>query len=566
MTVPQFAAAGKLRGAARSMPARSLSQASFFDPEFADPGCLEQGTVPWVLARHSSTLFPSWILRGWHGEGRLGRDAWPAAVLMKLEILRWCEEGMSRRAAARMARQNTAWRAAMGLRLGTVTPSEKVLREFERFLRQRHPDAQVPRYLVLHEHWVRLALSEGVVGPKSNWAMDSSPMWCYGAVLDTVRLLGDGLRMLARQWSELTGVSLSSLATAWQAPWLTAKSTKGALPMDWHKSDAKANAIDDMATKVVHAVEEVRRKLLHVRPGKRKALLRRCRSLVRVVRDDLETDAAGRLVIAQRVASDRLVSMTDPQARHGRKSRSKTFNGFKVHVLGEVVSGLIAAVSVTAGNGHDGAPAHQLIRRAHALHQGLTSVLADTAYGGARLRHLVRRTEGIDLLAPPPAATLAEGLLGRERITFDFDAGTATCSQGVTTSDRRLVWSPEYGVEVPRFKWEAKTCNACPVKDACRGSIKGANQVKLHPYERELRAARAAWKQTDVRTRYRERSQCERLVNQLTRHGARRARGWGLGAAHLQAHVIAMRCNLGLLARAWAAKEAQASAACGKTK
>ena len=51
------------------------------------------------------------------------------------------------------------------------------------------------------------------------------------------------------------------------------------------------------------------------------------------------------------------------------------------------------------------------------------------------------------------------------------------------------------------------------------------------------------------------RSQCERLVNQMTRHGCRRARGWGLGSAQLQAHLIAMRCNLQLLARVLAKRD-----------
>jgi hypothetical protein len=78
-----------------------------------------------------------------------------------------------------------------------------------------------------------------------------------------------------------------------------------------------------------------------VRPGLRKALLRRGRHLLRVVSDDLETDAQGQLVIAERVAADRLVSITDPEARHGRKSKSQTFHGFKVRLLGDVVSGLI---------------------------------------------------------------------------------------------------------------------------------------------------------------------------------------------------------------------------------
>ena len=66
----------------------------------------------------------------------------------------------------------------------------------------------------------------------------------------------------------------------------------------------------------------------------------------------LETDNAGRLVVAERVAKDRIISLTDPEARHGRKSKKSLVNGYKLHLLGDIVSGLIANITVTRGNTH----------------------------------------------------------------------------------------------------------------------------------------------------------------------------------------------------------------------
>jgi hypothetical protein len=189
------------------MPHRSLSQTSFFDPEVVQPDCLEPGTVPWLLARFRSTLFPTWLFAGWRGEGRRGRDAWPAVTLLTLLFLRWSEDGTSRLGSTKRARTDVCWRAALGLHLQTHVPDEKTLREFEAFLLTRHPDCGTPRYLLLHEHIVRLCLTEGVVGDKPVWATDSTPMWCYGAVLDTIRLLGDGTRMLVQQWAKATALS-----------------------------------------------------------------------------------------------------------------------------------------------------------------------------------------------------------------------------------------------------------------------------------------------------------------------------------------------------------------------
>ena len=530
------------------MPQRTLSQVSFFDPEFVMPNCLEPGTVPWLLARYRSLLFPKWLFEGWRGQGRLGRKAWPWPVLMTLVLLRWTEEGMSRLASVRRAKTDVVWRAAMGLQLGAPTPDEKTVRDFERFLRCRHPQAGVPRYLLFHEHIVRLCLTAGVVNGEDVWAMDSTPMWCYGAVMDTVRLLGDGTKKLARKWAYIRDIGVRQIAGQWGLPHLSAKSTKGAFQIDWHDSDARAGVIHTLAKGTLQAVREIRLNIQSVRPDRRKKLLGLCRTLVKVIGDNLETDDQGRLVIAQKVAKDRLISLTDPQARHGRKTRSRTFNGFKIHVIGDVVSGLIGALTVTAGNAHDGSVAHRLIRQAKYLHQDLREVLADTAYGGAKLRHRVSTESDVRVIAPPPPHARRQGRLGREDIDIDFEAKTATCAAGVTTHNHQLAWSKEHNCHVPVYRWPKATCAACPQREACQGNRQGGHIVRLHPYEQELRQAREDWKRPEIRQTYRTRSQCERLVNQVVRHGGRRARAWGLGSARFQAHAIASTCNLKLLA------------------
>jgi hypothetical protein len=434
----------------------------------------------------------------------------------------------------------------------TPVPDEKRLREFEAFLRERHPDCGTLRYLLLHEHIVRWCLKAGV-GNSPVWTMDSTPMWCYGAVMDTIRLLGDGTRMLALRWAKATGWSLKQVAEQWEVPYVLAKSIKGHFSIDWRDPAQRAQVVEAVANGALRAVEQIRRQINNATNNRRKRLLRRCRDLVRVVEQDLETDEQGRLVIAQKVAKDRIVSLTDPCARHGRKNKSTTFSGFKVHVLGDIVSGLITAVTVTAGNQHDGSVAHRLIRRAKHLYASLDVVLGDTAYGGAALRHRVESEIGIRIVAPPPPNTSRrrEDALGRDDIDIDFEAHTATCAAGITTDDHSRVWSKDYQREVSTYRWPKEVCNTCHLRSRCCGNRQGGHRIRLHAYEQELRQARKEWQDPQVRELYRRRSECERLVNQMTRHGARRARGWGLGSAQLQAHLIAMRCNLQLLARAF---------------
>src|SRR4051812_27535605 len=50
------------------------------------------------------------------------------------------------------------------------------------------------------------------------------------------------------------------------------------------------------------------------------------------------------------VAVDRRVSVEDREMRHGRKSTSKRFNGFKRHIATDVDRGLIVACAITPAN------------------------------------------------------------------------------------------------------------------------------------------------------------------------------------------------------------------------
>jgi len=99
------------------------------------------------------------------------------------------------------------------------------------------------------------------------------------------------------------------------------------------------------------------------------------------------------------------------------------------------------------------------------------------------------------------------------------------------------------------FCWPKETCGSCHLRTACFSEKQKAKRLQLRPNFAELQQLRERWKDQNVREEYRIRSQCERLVNQVTRHGARQARTWGLQAATLQCNLIVMRSNLGILAR-----------------
>lgn len=519
---------------------------------------LQKGSVPWILAAYKNLLFPSWLFKGGKGEKKTGRPPWPYPILMALLILRWTEEGMSRSASIERAKFDRLWRAAMGLPPDGPTPCARVVQDCEAFMQQILPGSQLPRILLFHEHIVRLSLEAGVVGNNPIWSMDSTPVWAYGAVLDTVRLLGDGLSRLTRLWARAQNVSLESIAIDFDIPHVLAKSTKGAFRVDWSDSNACNRVIHQLATKVIDFTQHVRKNIESVPNSKRKTLLRQCRNLLRVISDNLETNDQGLLVIAQRVAKDRLISLTDPQARHGRKSQGRTFNGFKAHGFGDVVSGLILSLTVTKGNAHDGSVGQRLIKRAVALRDDIDLVLADSAYSGARLRFEVHGTTAVQIIAPPPRFQKSSaGRYGKESFVIDFEAGTALCPNDIPSSSRQWLWSSQHAAFTWRYNWSSEDCASCPQRPLCNTKKRAGHNITLHPYEQELRQAREQWTKPAVRRAYRRRNECERLMHIMTRRGKRQARSWGLAMANQQAYLIAATHNLKLLAEALALMEAQ---------
>lgn len=59
-------------------------------------------------------------------------------------------------------------------------------------------------------------------------------------------------------------------------------------------------------------------------------------------------DEIGQPILSKGVAKDRRISIEDPDMRHGRKSRSQRFDGYKRHVLRDLEIGVVRSVGLTS--------------------------------------------------------------------------------------------------------------------------------------------------------------------------------------------------------------------------
>ena len=106
-------------------------------------------------------------------------------------------------------------------------------------------------------------------------------------------------------------------------------STKAASDIDWNDAEQKNEALHRLCAQLerLNAWIQKRRPETELTP-----LSHYIEALVQVKQQDLETVAEGEVRIRQGVAEDRRVSIGDAEMRHGRKSKSKRFKGYKQHI------------------------------------------------------------------------------------------------------------------------------------------------------------------------------------------------------------------------------------------
>ena len=87
------------------------------------------------------------------------------------------------------------------------------------------------------------------------------------------------------------------------------------------------------------------------------------------------------------VSRDRIVSVHDPEMRHGHKSSSKRFDGHKASVAVDTDSQVITAVDVLPGNASDNVGALELVERSEeGTVSAVEETIGDAAYGDGGTR------------------------------------------------------------------------------------------------------------------------------------------------------------------------------------
>ena len=268
----------------------------------------------------------------------------PAALLAMVTVLQAYDQ-VSDADAVVAARMDRRWQLVLG-NLDTTAPlfsqgalvkfrERMIAHDLDRHLLDRHGGAGQG------DRPVRLAgaaggagfLAAGGPGPRRGHVESAGPR------LRTVVTCAAKTLQIPRE-AVLAGAGVTLLG---------APSLKAALDIDWGDPAAQADALARLLAEVDRVEAWV---AAHVPVAEAPTVQAALTALRRVLAQDLEPDpTTGQRRIRRGVAPDRLPSLGDPEMRHGRKTRTRPFTGYKRHVMKLVDADLIVGVERDEGYG-----------------------------------------------------------------------------------------------------------------------------------------------------------------------------------------------------------------------
>ena len=144
--------------------------------------------------------------------------------------------------------------------------------------------------------------------------------------------------------AKLTDRSPEEICRKAAIPLLLSSSIKAGLDIDWSDHRQKATAIQIVEHQVASLERWVEK---HLDDVVERPLQPYLDAITTVRAQDLEHTEKDGIRIRQGVAVDRRISIEDAEMRHGRKSRSKRFDGYKEHIAYDLDRHVILACAVT---------------------------------------------------------------------------------------------------------------------------------------------------------------------------------------------------------------------------
>ena len=476
-----------------------------------------------------------------------GRDSVPPSLLATALLLQTYDRASDAEAKQR-ADFDIRWKVALGIEVESRPFAKSTLQLFRARLILHEKAREV------FERSLRFARETGYLkSRRMKVALDTTYILGRGAVKDTYNLLSDGVVELMRALSEFERSDLVEWAAANGYQRYVGSSVKGDACIDWDDKTARAALLGRIVGDADRLLELSRRAqgLLDEESAGHQRIVEASELLGQLLLQDVERTEEG-VGLKEGVSRDRIVSVPDPEMRHGHKSSSKRFDGHKASVAVDTDSQVITAVDVLPGNASDNVGALEMVERSEeGTISAVEETIGDAAYGDGGTRQAFADA-GRTLIAKLPRRPDSKRF-PKEDFEIDLESETCTCPAGHTTSKlyRMGTRTDRTGRthQLRAFWFDAAVCGACPLRERCVGSARGSGRtVRLHPQEALLQQARALQKSEGYAEYRQRRVVVEHRLARLVQLGVRQARYIGRTKTLFQLLMAATVANLTLVA------------------
>jgi transposase len=500
------------------MLGRRSPQLSFFDAQGL-PHCVPADSFYGRMAAVSELLFPDEDLAMMYCPDN-GRPSLPPSLMNGILLLQFYDN-VSDEEAVERTKFDMRWKVALKLPL-----------EFPGF----HPTSLTKYRNRLLEHgqeryafnrFITVGRKAGFIPDRVTLLTDTTNVQGAGAVQDTYTLLRKGMRKLLKAAGFHLPNKRQGLSPQTRILLERYVDQDRKADIDWadpHQRAAELQVLfDDAETVLTLAAEQIDDDEVRYLGW----------LLTKILGDDLVVDDQGQAQIGQGTATDRIISFTDPEMRHGRKSSARLFNGFKGSVSTDQHSEMILDIADVTASGSDGAHLLPIIERVEEQADvTVERVIGDGAYGSGKNRAACATYPGhaVDLFSP--LAQPSDPEVDKSAFDINLDAQTATCPQGHTVTGQP--GGKHDGQQMWLFTFPRATCEACPLFQRCVRSKKTGRTIRTRAYEAYLQAARLRQQTEEFDLLYRLRATVERKIAELAQRGLRETRYVGQPKRQLQ--------------------------------
>lgn len=524
------------------MLGRRSPQGELFRPDHLHLGHVGEDSFYGMLARGGRQLFKDEDFAGLY-RAEFGRPSVPPSQLCVLLLLQ-TYDGVSDEEAIERTAYDLRWKVALGLELEDKLCAKSTLQLFRAKLVVHE------RFGDLFEKSVEACRQAGLFRRRRlEVAVDTTPVLGRGAVKDTFNLISDQIRTLVREVCELKGLEEAALVAEHGLGRHFGASFKGSVELDWSDAEARRALVGQLVADARIALVLGRGALRGFAKDSERArpVRQACALLADLLQQDIEEtpEDGGGPEIRRGTSKDRIVSTSDPEMRHGHKSHSQGFEGYKASIVAETGSGVILATDVRAGNVPDREQVTELIEAAGAAAgEQVARMIGDTAYGDVATRDQIEQL-GVEVVAKVPPVPARKGCFSVEDFRIDLRHGVAQCPAGKQSIRRDRIRAGESGW---KFIFSRNDCNGCPLRERCTTSEVSARQVTYTDVTRRQAKLRRRFRSAAMRHVYRRRIVVEHRIGRLKQLGIQQARYLGRAKVALQVALAAAVANLTMAA------------------